>query len=109
MKRFTVSLGMTFCFLVVHLFTPFDSVSFEEESLGPRSLTRAILKNKGLTPQRPKAVRNPRVRKRQMFEKAKRKVASQKAVYKGGLSETKGRYEGEKSGISRVVKSVRLG
>jgi len=89
------------------LFSP--SVPLEESSSGPRSLTRAILKNKGLTPQRPKAVRNPRVKKRQRFEKAKKKVASQKAVYKGGLAETKGRYDGEKSGISKVVKSVRLG
>ncbi len=74
---------------------------------GPRSLTHAILKNKGLTPHRSKSVRNPRVKKRQRFEKAKKKVASQKAVYKGGISDT-GRYDGEKSGISKVIKSVRL-
>ncbi|KAJ7288434.1 Sas10 C-terminal domain-containing protein [Mycena rebaudengoi] len=74
---------------------------------GPRSLTRTILANRGLTPHRPKSVRNPRVKKRQKFEKAKRKISSQKAVYKGGLAET-GRYDGEKSGISKVVKSVRL-
>ncbi|KXN88204.1 hypothetical protein AN958_07663 [Leucoagaricus sp. SymC.cos] len=81
-----------------------------EESLdGPRSLTRAILTNKGLTPHRSKAVRNPRVKKRQKFEKAKKRLASQKAVYKGGLSQTGGRYDGEKSGISKVVKSVKLG
>jgi U3 small nucleolar RNA-associated protein 3 len=43
------------------------------------------------------------------FEKAKKTVASQKAVYKGGLSQNGGRYEGEKSGISKAVKSVRLG
>jgi U3 small nucleolar RNA-associated protein 3 len=76
---------------------------------GPRSITRAILTNKGLTPHRPKAVRNPRVKKRQKFEKAKKKLTSQKAVYKGGLSQTGGRYDGEKSGISKVVKSVKLG
>ena len=76
---------------------------------GPRSLTRAILKNRGLTPRRPKSVRNPRVKKRLRFEKAKKTVSSQKAVYKGGLSQSGGRYEGEKSGISKVVKSVRLG
>ena len=75
---------------------------------GPRSLTRAILANKGLTPHRPKSVRNPRVKKRLKFEKAKKKLSSQKAVYKGGLAET-GRYDGEKSGISKVVKSIRLG
>ncbi|KAK7056705.1 something about silencing protein 10 [Paramarasmius palmivorus] len=76
---------------------------------GPRSLTRAIMANKGLTPHRSKSVRNPRVKKRQKFEKAKKKVASQKAVYKGGISETGGRYDGERSGITKVVKSVRLG
>ncbi|KAJ6584841.1 Sas10 C-terminal domain-containing protein [Mycena capillaripes] len=82
---------------------------FESPSAdGPRSLTRAILSNKGLTPHRPKSVRNPRVKKREKFRKANMKISSQKAVYKGGLAET-GRYEGEKSGISKVVKSVRLG
>ncbi|KAI3607630.1 hypothetical protein WG66_004982 [Moniliophthora roreri] len=84
-------------------------VNVEDSASGPRSLTRAIMANKGLTPHRSKSVRNPRVKKRQKFEKAKKKVASQKAVYKGGLSETGGRYDGERSGISKVVKSVRLG
>ena len=81
----------------------------EDKDGGPRSLTRAILKNRGLTPHRPKSVRNPRVKKRMKFEKAKKTVSSQKAIYKGGLSQSGGRYEGEKSGISKVVKSVRLG
>jgi U3 small nucleolar RNA-associated protein 3 len=53
-------------------------------------------------------VRNPRVKKRQKFEKAKKKISSQKAVYKGGIGDT-GYYGGEKSGISKVIKSVRLG
>lgn len=66
-----------------------------------------MLKNRGLTPHRAKSVRNPRVKKRQRYEKAKKKVSSQKAVYKGGLAAT-GRYDGEKSGISKVIKSVRL-
>ena len=86
-----------------------SSVEEDGEVSGPRSLTRAILANKGLTPHRPKAVRNPRVKKRQKFEKAKKKISSQKAVYKGGLSESGGRYDGERSGISKVVKSVPLG
>ncbi|KAJ7134521.1 Sas10 C-terminal domain-containing protein [Mycena epipterygia] len=82
---------------------------FESPSAdGPRSLTRTILANKGLTPHRPKSVRNPRVKKREKFRKANMKISSQKAVYKGGLAET-GRYDGEKSGISKVIKSVRLG
>ncbi|KAG5648291.1 hypothetical protein DXG03_004863 [Asterophora parasitica] len=80
----------------------------EGDATGPRSLTRAILANKGLTPHRPKSVRNPRVKKRLKFEKAKKKLSSQKATFKGGLADT-GRYDGEKSGISKVVKSVRLG
>jgi U3 small nucleolar RNA-associated protein 3 len=75
----------------------------------PRSITRAIMKNKGLTPHRSKSVRNPRVKKRMKFEEAKKKVASKKAVYKGGLEASGGRYEGEKTGISTKVKSVRLG
>jgi len=74
---------------------------------GPRGLTNAILKNRGLTPHRSKSVRNPRVKKRQKFEKAKKKLSSQKAVYKGGIGES-GRYNGEKTGISKVVKAVRL-
>ncbi|TCD63240.1 hypothetical protein EIP91_005796 [Steccherinum ochraceum] len=80
----------------------------DDSSTGPRGLTRAILSNKGLTPHRSKSVRNPRVKKRQKFEKAKKKVSSQKAVFKGGVSSTGGRYDGEKSGISKVVKSVKL-
>lgn len=82
----------------------------EQDSMsGPRSLTRAILANKGLTPHRAKAVRNPRVKKRQKFEKAKKKLSSQKPIFKGGLAASGGKYDGEKSGISKVVKSVRLG
>ncbi|KAH7913413.1 Sas10 C-terminal domain-containing protein [Hygrophoropsis aurantiaca] len=79
-----------------------------EDANGPRSITRAILKNKGLTPHRSKSVRNPRVKKRQKFEKAKKRVSSQKAVYKGGIGDVS-KYSGETSGISKVVKSVRLG
>ncbi|KAI0084824.1 Sas10 C-terminal domain-containing protein [Irpex rosettiformis] len=79
----------------------------DESADGPRSVSRAILANKGLTPKRSKSVRNPRVKKRQRYEKAKKKVSSQKAVYKGGLAAT-GKYEGEKSGISKVIKGVRL-
>lgn len=74
---------------------------------GPRSVSRAILKNRGLTPHRSKSVRNPRVKKRQRYEKAKKRVSSQKAVYKGGIAAT-GRYDGEKTGITKVIKGVRL-
>jgi len=44
------------------------------------------------------------------YDEAKKKVRSQKAIFKGGLAGTGGRYEGESSGIStRIVKSVKLG
>lgn len=82
----------------------------DESGNGPRSLTRVILKNKGLTPSRSKTVRNPRVKKRMKYDEAKKKVRSQKSVFKGGLASTGGRYDGESSGIStRIVKSVKLG
>ena len=49
------------------------------------------------------------MKKRQQFEKAKKRLSSKKAIYKGGLASTAGKYEGEKSGIaSRVIKSVKL-
>ncbi|WRT68042.1 uncharacterized protein IL334_005017 [Kwoniella shivajii] len=74
---------------------------------GPRALTRAIEKNRGLTPHRSKAKggRNPRVKKRQQYEKAKKKVASQRSVYKGGQGAYGSDYKGEKTGISKVIKS----
>ena len=85
-----------------------NSVEYEEDVAdGQRSITRAILKNKGLTPKRGKSVRNPRVKKRQKFEKAKKRVSSQKAVHKGGIGDS-GYYGGEMSGISKVIKSVQL-
>lgn len=79
----------------------------DDTAEGPRSVSRAILKNRGLTPHRSKSVRNPRVKKRQRYEKAKKRVSSQKAVYKGGIAAT-GRYDGEKTGITKVIKGVRL-
>ncbi|CAE6404516.1 unnamed protein product [Rhizoctonia solani] len=87
----------------------------EESSEGPRSLTRAILKNRGMTANRSpknKAARNPRVKKKMQYVKAQKKLRSRQAVFKGGAevaAAREGRYEGEKSGISgRVVKSIKL-
>jgi U3 small nucleolar RNA-associated protein 3 len=94
--------------IVPHALYLYSSVlDVDDVSTGPRSLTRAILANKGLTPRRAKSVRNPRVKKRERFEKAKRKVSSQKAIYKGGIGDVS-KYAGEKSGISKVIKSVKL-
>lgn len=75
-------------------------------------LSRDIVRNKGLTRQRgnPKNnVANPRVKKRQQYEKAKKKLASSKAVYKGGLNALGGQYEGEVTGINpKLIKSVKF-
>lgn len=80
--------------------------SFEDETAdGPRGVSRAIEKNRGLTPRRSKTGRNPRVKKKLAYEKAKQKVGSQRAVYKGGQGSLGGAYAGEKSGISTVTKS----
>ncbi|KAH9955170.1 hypothetical protein BC827DRAFT_1271975 [Russula dissimulans] len=65
------------------------------------------LEESGLTPRRSKSVRNPRVKKRQRFAKAKKVIASQKPVFKPGAGDSTW-YGGERSGISTVVKSVRF-
>jgi U3 small nucleolar RNA-associated protein 3 len=71
-----------------------------------RGISRTIEKNRGLTPRRPKANRNPRVKKRIRFEKAQKKLSSKGPVYKGGQGALQGGYSGEQSGInSNVVKS----
>lgn len=83
---------------------------YEEETVdadGKRKITYAIEKNKGLTPRRKKEVRNPRVKKRMKFDEKMKKLASVRAVYKGG--EARGGYGGEATGIkTHLVKSVKL-
>lgn len=72
-----------------------------------RSITRQIEKNAGLSAKKgPKSVRNPRVKQRKRFDKANKKLASQRAVYKGPKDN---RYEGETSGISNAIKSRSFG
>ncbi|TIA92530.1 hypothetical protein E3P99_00591 [Wallemia hederae] len=77
---------------------------------GPRSLPRAIALNKAVTPARSfkhsKLNRNPRLKKRIRFDQAQKKLKSMKPVYAGGPQG--GQYEGERSGISRNVKSTKL-
>ncbi|KAI9049270.1 hypothetical protein LZ554_007117 [Drepanopeziza brunnea f. sp. 'monogermtubi'] len=73
-----------------------------------RAIGYVIEKNKGLAPKRKKEVRNPRVKKRMKYEEKKKKLASTRAVYKGG--EERGGYGGEKTGIKAgLVKSIKLG
>ncbi|KAI9226379.1 MAG: Sas10 C-terminal domain-containing protein [Piptocephalis tieghemiana] len=70
-----------------------------------RMASYKILKNRGLTPYRKKENRNPRVKHRSKFEKAKKKLKSVKRV---ADPSTQGAYEGEltgiKVGLSRAVR-----
>ncbi|ANZ73271.1 BA75_00609T0 [Komagataella pastoris] len=80
---------------------------FEEKigTDGKRAVNYQILKNKGLTAHRKKENRNARVKKRNKYEKAQKKLKSIRAVYTG----EQGPYEGEKTGIKKnLTKSVKL-
>ena len=70
-----------------------------------RGITYQIFKNQGLAPKRNKDQRNPRVKHRHKFEKAKVRRKGQVRTLR---TETK-RYAGEASGINmRVKKGVKL-
>ncbi|PKI84556.1 hypothetical protein MVES_001743 [Malassezia vespertilionis] len=85
---------------------------YDADVLAPgehRTIDRTIEKNRGLTPSRSKAVRNPRVKRRMKFDRAQKRLSSTRAVYKGGQGALQGGYQGEKSGISTgLVKSRKL-
>ncbi|CUM65993.1 uncharacterized protein PRCAT00003647001 [Priceomyces carsonii] len=73
---------------------------------GKRAINYQILKNKGLTPHRKKENRNSRVKKRNKYEKAQKKLKSVRQVYDASKN---GPYEGEKTGIKKgLSRSVRL-
>ncbi len=73
--------------------------------VGKRKISRQIATNKGLTANRPKENRNPRVKKKLRYEQAKKKLNSQKAIFKG----QGGQYLGELSGIKgNVIKSTKF-
>ncbi|WFD43256.1 something about silencing protein 10 [Malassezia psittaci] len=86
---------------------------YDQDDVAPgehRVIDRTIEKNKGLTPHRPKSIRNPRVKRRMKYDRANKRLSSTRAVYKGGQSALQGGYQGEKSGISvNLVKSRKLG
>ena len=70
-----------------------------------RGITYQIYKNQGLAPKRNKDQRNPRVKHRHKFEKAKVRRKGQVRTLR---TETK-RYSGEASGINmRVKKGVKI-
>ncbi|KAJ3298241.1 hypothetical protein HK104_010949 [Borealophlyctis nickersoniae] len=72
-----------------------------------RGASWQILANKGLTPHRPKKQRNARVKKREKYEKAKKRLSSFRAV---AVDKSKvGAYGGEATGIKKnISKSVRF-
>lgn len=84
---------------------PNDSFTKEFNKEEKRSVTYEIAKNKGLIPRRKKEVRNPRVRHRKKYEKAKVK---RKGQFREPMKEVQ-RYGGEISGIrAGISKSIKL-
>jgi U3 small nucleolar RNA-associated protein 3 len=70
---------------------------------GKRAISYAILKNKGLTPHRKKEQRNPRVKQRNKYVKAQKRLKSQTQV----VRPQGGTYSGEATGIKKnISKSV---
>ncbi len=71
-----------------------------------RGISYEIMANKGLTPHRKKSNRNPRVKKREAYEKA---VKNRKGQVRDVISGAAGAYGGEKTGIkSNVSRSRKL-
>merc|ERR1712059_28708 len=81
------------------------ATGYNEEDEEKRAITYKIAKNKGLMPKRSKLQRNPRVKNRMKFEKAKKRR-------KGAVREVrdqKSKYGGEGSGVNvRVKKGVKI-
>ncbi|CAG8778033.1 4960_t:CDS:2, partial [Gigaspora rosea] len=86
-----------------------NKITYEDDNVVPegakRQINYQILKNKGLTPHRKKEQRNPRVKHRNKYEKAKKKIKSIKRVF----SQQEGSYGGEKTGIKTgLSRSIKL-
>jgi U3 small nucleolar RNA-associated protein 3 len=70
-----------------------------------RKATYQILKNKGLIPKRKKEQRNPRVKQRNKYERAQKKLKTVKRI----VAPLTGAYGGEMTGIkSNLARSVKL-
>ncbi|KAJ1729610.1 something about silencing protein 10 [Coemansia biformis] len=85
-----------------------DNVAEEAavEGGGKRKVNYQILKNKGLQPRRTKEQRNPRVKRRVRYEKAKKKLGSTVAQVRA----LDGGYGGEATGIKPgLTRSTRFG
>ncbi|XP_038050961.1 something about silencing protein 10-like [Patiria miniata] len=82
-----------------------NEAELEETEDGKRAITYQISKNKGLTPHRKKEQRNPRVKHRMKFKKAKVRRKGQVREVRTEMQ----RYGGEVSGIrAGVIKSVKI-
>ena len=82
-----------------------ESGAAPEDDEDKRGITYEMFKNKGLAPKRNKMQRNPRVKHRHKFEKAKIRRKGQVRTLR---TETK-KYGGEASGINmRVKKGIKL-
>ncbi|NXN80469.1 SAS10 protein, partial [Bombycilla garrulus] len=79
------------------------AVSEEEDPSKKRGVTYQMIKNKGLTPKRRKIDRNPRVKHREKFRRAKIRRKGQVREVRRELH----RYAGELSGIRAGVKKSR--
>ena len=82
-----------------------DAADAEGDEHEKRAITREMAKNKGLTPKRKKEQRNPRVKHREKYRKAK---IRRKGQVRTPRTEVK-KYDGEAYGIkSHITKSVKL-
>ncbi|CAG8468615.1 9923_t:CDS:2 [Paraglomus brasilianum] len=69
-----------------------------------RAINYQIMKNKGLTPTRKKEQRNPRVKHRKKFERAKKRIKSIKRVVAPKVGPYAGELTGIKTNLSRSIK-----
>lgn len=84
---------------------PAKGKGLESQEIGKRGITFEIAKNKGLTPRRKKEQRNPRVKNRNKYRKAKIRRKGQVREPRTEMS----RYAGELFGIkASVKKSIKL-
>ncbi|XP_060073510.1 something about silencing protein 10-like [Ylistrum balloti] len=76
----------------------------EEDEEGKRAITYQIAKNKGLTPKRKKEQRNPRVKNKLKFRKAKIRRKGQVREVKTEMSRYAGEISGIRAGVKRGIK-----
>jgi U3 small nucleolar RNA-associated protein 3 len=86
---------------------PDDEINEDEGDAAKRPANYQILSNKGLTPFRKKENRNPRVKRRNRYEKAMKKLPTFKKV--AADRKTIGKYGGEMTGIkTHLARSTKL-